>query len=424
MRRRQLLGSLAAVSVAGATLTGCGESGSSAGSKGTVELTFRQFDPPTEIAGLTKAVETWNQKHPDIHVKIDTLTGSDDYAQQFAREANSGSGPDVVQLGFVNVKDLAKSRILKPVSELAEDSQPETPVDRFLALDVNRFDGTTWALPWTVDTFALGYNKKVMQEAGAEPPQSWDELADTAAEIGRSGKAGFAFAGGSSPTAGQWFAINYYLWSNGLSLIADNGGQWQPGATVEDFAAAMSYFNNLFTSGATPRSMVAVESINDPQIVSGVTDGNVAMSMMAPQTLRQARSTSTDVIAAVMPDGLTDGSTHLGGRSLGINASSEHPEEAWEFVKYLTSAVAFEHIEQYPAATTVLNDLEAPEGEEGYKQQLPHSRSFGRYLAGPVPVPTLQKLACAAFGSVYSGQQKPAQAAAGLVDGIAAAING
>lgn len=186
----------------------------------------------------------------------------------------------------------------------------------------------------------------------------------------------------------------------------------------------MEYFNSLFTTKATPRSMIAVESINDPQLVSGVAGGTVAMTMMAPQTLRQARKTSTKVVTAVMPAGLKDGNTHLGGRSLGINASTDHPEEAWEFVKYLNSAKAFQDIPQYPAATTVLQHLKALDGEKGYQQQIPHSRSFARYTNGPVPVGTLQKLTCAAFGSVYAGQKKPAQAATELVDGIAAAIKG
>lgn len=427
MRRRQFIGSLAAASALGATTTlaGCGGSDSgSVSSGGKVQLTFRQFDPPTEIDGLTKAVTAWNKSHADIQVKLETLTGSDDYAQQFAREANSGSGPDVVQLGFVNVKDLAKSKILKPVSELAEKSQPDTPIDKFLALDINRFEDQTWALPWTVDTFALAYNTAAMKKAGMKPPTSWDALRDNAAEISKSGTAGFAFPGASSPTAGQWFAINYYLWSNGFTLIADNGGSWAPGASAEQFASAMEYFNSLFTTKATPRSMIAVEAINDPQLISGVAGGTIAMTMMAPQTLRQARETSTEVVSAVMPEGLTDGNTHLGGRSLGINASSDHPDEAWEFVKYLNSAKAFADIPQYPAATTVLNNLDAPDGEEGYQQQIPHSRSFARYTNGPVPVATLQKLTCAAFGSVYAGQKKPAQAATELVDGIAAAIKG
>lgn len=427
MRRRQFLGSLAAATAFAATgcsSTGTSSGGTSAGGGGqTVKLVFRQFDPPTEIAGLTKVVDSWNAANPKIQVKLETLAGTADYPQQFSREANSGSGPDVVQLGFVNVKDLAKPKILMPVSELAKKSQPETPVDKFLALDMNEFDDKTWALPWTVDTFAMAFNDDVMKASGRQVPTTWEDLRDTAAAISKGGKAaGFVFAAASSAAAGQWFAINYYMWSKGFGLVKQDGKAWVPGASADQFASAMDYFNSLFTSGATPKSFQAVEQFNDPQIVTGVATGTAAMALMAPQTLKQARSTSQKVMTDPVPDGLTDGSSHLGGRSLGINASTKNPEAAWEFVKYLNSAKAFESIPQYPAATTVLQSMKVPAAEEGYQKQLPHSRSFARYINGPVPVPTLQKLSCAAFGAVYSGQKTSAQSAKELIDAIAAAI--
>lgn len=428
MRRRQFLGTIAATTAL--TAAGCGKSststgGASGGTGGqTVNLVFRQFDPPTEIAGLTAAVDAWNAANPKIQVKMETLAGAADYTQQFSREANSGSGPDIVQLGFVNVKDVAKPKILMPVSDLAKKSQPDTPVDKFLALDMNQFEDKTWALPWTVDTFAMCYNDDVMKATGAKAPTTWEELRDTAAAIGKTGKAGFAFAAGSSAAAGQWFALNYYMWSKGFGMVKKDGSTWVPGGSTDQFASAMEYFNSLFTSGATPKSMMAVEAINDPQIISSVGTGSCAMTMMAPQTLRNARKTSDKVFSAVMPDGLKEGNSHLGGRALGINASTKNPEAAWEFVKYLNSAKAFEMIPQYPAATTVLQSMKVQAGEEGYQKQLPFSKSFARYIAGPVPVATLQKLSCAAFGAVYSGQKTPAQSAKELVDGIAAAIKG
>lgn len=424
MKRRTFLGSVAATAALGATAS-CSQSETGAStSSGPVNLVFRQFDPPTEISGLQKAVDDWNAAHADIQVKLETLAGASDYAQQFAREANSGSGPDVVQLAYVNIKDLAKPKILKPVSELASSSPPDTPLDKFLALDMNEFEDKTWALPWTVDTFAMGFNPDVLSAAGKEMPKTWDEFHDTAVEIGSKGKSGFVFAAASGPAAGQWFALNYYMWAKGYSLIAEDGGSWAPGATAEQFASAMDFFNSLFTDKATPKSMVTVESFNDPQLISAVSSGDAAMAMMPPQTLRAALKDNDKLKTAVMPDGLTDGATHLGGRSLGINASSKHIDESWEFVKYLNSTQAFGSIPQFAAATTVLSEMKVAENETGYQEQLPHSRSFARYINGPVPVPTLQKLSCAAFGSVYSGQATSAAAAASLVDQIAAAIKG
>jgi len=422
MRYRIWVGGLALAMAA--TMGACGGSGEGADG-GPVTLTLRQFDPPGETAGLQQALDSWNQTHPDTQVKMETLSGADSM-QQFAREANSGSGPDVVQIGFVNVKDLAKPKILAPVDDLMAESPLDTDLQSYLALDMNQFDGKTWALPWTVDTFAMAYNPEVLKEAGVDgPPASWEDLASQAASITEKvdqTSSGFCFAGSSSAAAGQWFAINYYLWSHGAGLVAQDNGTWRVGASVEQLTGALDYFNGLFTSGATAKSMAAIESINDPQIVDGVTKGSCAMTMMAPQTFRQARKNNDQLKTAVMPDGTTDGSTHLGGRSLGINASSKHQAQAWELVKFLSSADAFKTIPQYPASGSVLTAMDVKAGEDGFAQQLPHSRSFGRYIGGPVPVATLQKIVDSEFGAVYSGQKNSGDAARSIVQQLEAEL--
>lgn len=422
MTRFRLVAVAVALSLT-AALAGCG-GGTGGGDGDTITLTFRQFDPPAETVGLQKAIDSWNSTHPTVQVKMETLSGADSM-QQFAREANSGSGPDVVQIGYVNVKDLAKPKILMPIDDLAANAPPDTPLDSYLALDMNQFEGKTWALPWTVDTFTLAYNPASLKAAGlSKPPTTWEQLATDATAISKasSGGSGFCFAGASGPGAGQWFAINYYLWAHQAGLVVDDGGTWRVGASVDQLRGALDYFNGLFSSGATAKAMIAVESINDPQLVDGLANGNCGMTMMAPQTFRQARATNDAVVTVPMPDGLIDGATHLGGRSLGINASTEHVDQAWELVRFLSSQQAFSTIQQYPASTTVLSDMKVPPGEAGFSEQLPHSRSFARYIGGPVPVATLQKIANAEFGAVYSGQKTSQAAAESLVQQIEAEL--
>jgi multiple sugar transport system substrate-binding protein len=364
-------------------------------------------------------VKAWNEKHPDVQVELETLTGADS-AQQFAREANSGSGPDVVQIANVNVKDLAKPKILLALDDLAKKAQPETPVDKFLALDLAKYDDKTWALPWTVDTFALAYRPELLANASLKPPTTWDELAAAARKLSDTNakRSGFCFTGASGPGSGQWFPINYYLWSHGHTLVKKDGDSWKVGVTQEALQAEIDWFNNLFASGATAKSMIAVESLTDPQLVDGLAKGRCAMTLMAPQTFRKAKAADPTLKTAPMPDGLKDGATHLGGRMLGISAASDHPDEAWEFVRYLNSTEAFTKIAQYPAATSVLTSMKVPAGEEGYQQQLPHAETFGRYISGPVPVTTLTKITNAQFGAVYSGQTDSRTAAANIISQI------
>jgi multiple sugar transport system substrate-binding protein len=409
-----------AVAVAAALVAGLALSGCATGERDDV-LVFRQFDPPAQTAGLQLAIDRWNQEHPDSQVVMETLSGVGS-GQQFAREAHTGSGPDIVQISNVEVQDLAKPTILKPIDELAREHPPEAPLSSYDVMDMATIDGRTWALPWTVDTFALAYRTDLLEQAGAQPPTTWPELASVAAETsGREDdqlRSGFCFAAGSGPTAGQWFAVNYYLWSHDATLIKKGENGWQVGAGVDQIRAAMDYFDGLFSSGATSRSMAAINSITDPQITDGMTRGSCVMTMMAPQTFRKTVEASSDVAVAPMPDGLIDGTTHLGGRMLGINANSDEPEKAWQFIRYLNSVQAFEQIDQFSAAAPVREKIGTPENQQAYMDQIDHAVSFGQYTGAPIAIPTLQRLVNQEFGAVYSGQKDSTEAAEALVSGI------
>jgi multiple sugar transport system substrate-binding protein len=123
-----------------------------------------------------------------------------------------------------------------------------------------------------------------------------------------------------------------------------------------------------------------------------------------------------------MPSGTERRISHLGGRMLGINPSSKHPDEAWKVIEYLTSADTFATYNQYPARKSILESLDAPKGEEAYAEMLPQAITFEQYISSPVPVPSLQEAVNRAFGAVFSGQQASDEAGGALVDEIASLI--
>lgn len=414
--------------LAAASLSACGGQGSSS-SAGPVHLVFRQFDPANEVQGLKQAVDEWNKSHPNIQVDMQTLSPAS--SQQFAREANGGSGPDINVVGYVDVAFLAKPKILKPIDALAKKAPLTSPSDDLLATDMVTFNGKMWALPWTADTFALTYRPAALSQADiAAPPTTWEELASDAKKIASSGggkTAGFCFAGSGAPNSGQWFAINYYLWSHGATLIKkDSSGKFHPGVTKEQLASAMDYFNGLFTSGATPTSYKAVAQYTDPSITGALANGGCAMGYEPPQTVRAivSKAAAGAVLTAPMPDGLQDGNTHLGGRALTINANTKHPDAAWQFVKYLASPATFKTYNQYPASKSALRSLNVPKAEQGFVEQLPHSQSFARYTGAAMTVSSIQQLVNQQFSAVYSGQRKSSDAAQALLDALSTGLKG
>lgn len=389
-----------------------------------VELVFRQFDAPNEIEGLVQAVDSWNENNPNIQVRLENAPAAE-WQNQYVREVQAGGGPDIQHLSFVSILDLARNNLLLPLDPLIESSPLDTELDDFLGLELAQSESVTYALPWSADTFAMAYRPDIFETAGITVfPDTWGNLFEVASQLttdtdgdGRTDQFGFCFPAGSAPSSGQWFLINYYLWSNGSTLIqADGEGEWRVGVSEEAMTDAVNYFNSYFEEQVTPQSLVAINSYGDPEIVGGLARGDCAISFFPPQTFRAAEAQSEQpLMTAPIPQGSETRISHLGGRGLGINPNSDHPEEAWEFIKYLASSETFETYDQYPARQSLLNSEEFPETEQGYVEMLPQAITFEEYISSPVQVMSLQDAVNRQFGSVYSGQKSPEQGAADLV---------
>ncbi|GLJ62611.1 bicyclomycin resistance protein [Microbacterium barkeri] len=425
MKTQRYLSAVAASVLAIVVFSGC-SSGAAEDEDGVVRLTFRQFDPADQVEGLVEAVDSWNADHPDIQVDLETVTPNN--PQQFAREANSGSGPDVIHMALADVAFLAQPRVLLPLDDLMS-SEPLDGADQLLATEMTVIDDTTWGVPWTADTMALVYRPDVLADAGIDAtPETWEDFQQVAEDIttGSDGAvSGFCFAAGAQQPAAQWFAINYYLWNHDQYLIENEGGQWQAGVSEDELAAAIDYFDAFFESGTTPASMQALTDYADPAIATALQDGTCAMTYMPPAAFRTVEEqVDAELATAPMPGGLVDGSTHLGGRALGINANSAHPEEAWAFIEYLMSSDTFATYSQYPASAQTLTELDVDPAEQGFVDQLPHSVPFAKYIGAPITTASLQELVNQQFSAVYSGQSDSETAARAILDTIEQGLQG
>ena len=141
------------------------------------------------------------------------------------------------QMAFVWTRDLAKEGLVTNLDSYIADSPPgsvsdmESFKEEFLGYDLGEFEDSIWGIPFSVDTFAMGYRPDLLEAAGvSEFPDTWDDLFDAAQKLtvdsdgdGRTDQYGFCFPAGSGATSGMWFLANYYMWSNGNWLVDDAG---------------------------------------------------------------------------------------------------------------------------------------------------------------------------------------------------------
>lgn len=400
-----------------------------------VTLVFRQNDPPNQVGDLfERAIADWNAANPNIQVEFEIVPWSD-AQNQYVREVQAGGGPDVLQLAFVWTRDLAAADLVLNLDDYLANDAPGAGIGDFLGTELGEYEGSIYGVPWTVDTFVFGFRPDLFEAAGVETfPDTWDDLLEAARaltadtdEDGRTDQFGFCFPAGSGATSGMWFLANYYLWSNGHFFIEDAGGDgtYETGATPENVAEAVTYFNTFFEEGLTPQSMIAIDSWGDPEYTSSLGNGQCAIIFVPPSAFSAAEGQSEVPLATgPIPQGSEGRISHLGGRTLAINPNTEHPDEAWAFLKFLMSQEFYEeyYTTYFPAQVTLLEQIEFEEAMTGYAIQLPFAITFNEYIVSPAPVSAMWESTNREFGAVYSGQKTPEQAGEDLVARMAELI--
>ncbi len=334
-KRKSLLVGLVLVLLFSLTVPGeafFGFGGDDEEQEGPVEIRFSGWtSSPTEGKLVEKLLEDFEEDHPNIKVKYEPIQGS--YMDKLQTQLASGTAPDVFYLDSVWLPAMASKGVLKPLDDyMAEDNVQK---DEFISGLINGFeyDGTQYGIPKDYSTLGLFYNKRMFEEAGIEePPQTWEELYQVAKKLTRD-------TDGDGEIDEWGMTLNTDL-ARFIAFLHQNDGQVlneQGNKTVIDNQAgveALKFYNKLYQEGYAVRpGEVGAQWLGDAlgkDKVGMVVTGNWTIPFMNDQY------PEVDFGVAQLPKKEVK-STMAFTVAYCIDKNSEHPEAAWELVKYLTS---------------------------------------------------------------------------------------
>ncbi|MEV8531258.1 extracellular solute-binding protein [Streptomyces sp. NPDC051211] len=332
---RRGIAATALVAALALAATACGGDDKDAGGEtkagGELSGTVTWWDTSgdAEKATFQKIAEAFTAKHPKVTVKYVNVPYGD--AQNKVKNAfSSGSdAPDVIRADVGWVADFASLGYLDEVpAETAKKVDAE-----FLkqAAASGKYEGKTYAVPQVIDTLALFYNKKMLSDAGVQPPKSLEELKTAAAAIkAKTGKTGLYLRGDDS-----YWALPYLYGEGGdmvdaktKTVTIDNE------AGVKAFKAA----RDLVTSGAATTN--ATDGFTNMQ--TAFKTGQVAMMVNGPWAVADTFSgdqfkDKANLGVAAVPAGSAGQGAPQGGHDLAVYAGSKNRTAAHAFVEYLTS---------------------------------------------------------------------------------------
>lgn len=286
----------------------------------------------SDIRAMTQAFEKAN---PDVKVNLEFVPYEALHDKIIAARGAGGNGYDVVLFDAIWPAEFTKFNLLQDVSSRisAEDKAQIFPG----ALKTVVFNGKTLGMPWILDTKYLYYNKAMLEKAGIRDlPQTWQQVMDDA-RILKEKK-----------------IVNYPLvwsWSQAEALVCDYttlvsgfGGQfYQNGKLNFSSPASLQAVKLMKSSLDDGLTNPASREYLEEDVRKAFSNGDAAFALNWTYMYNMANDAKQSKVAGqvgIMPapgDAPGKAGAVNGSMGLGIASGSTHADQAWQYIRYMTS---------------------------------------------------------------------------------------
>ena len=328
---------LGGAGLAGAALLGAAGCGGG-GQEGGNELIFSWGKDATGT--LPTLIEKFNQQNKGeirvTHRVMPSDTGQ--YFDQLRTEFQAGGGDiDIIGGDVIWPAQFAASGYIADLSDRFTDA------DAFLPgpIQSNTYDGKIWGVPWYTDAGLLYYRQDLLEQSGfSEPPKTWDELKEMALKAKQDAgtEMGFAFQG-AEYEGGV---------CNGLEYIRTHGGEVldpnDPSKVIIDSpgsVAGLETYHSMIADGVSTQAVLQYQE--DPSYGAFLRGDAVFLRNWPYVYAVLSDPEQSDIkpeqvgVAPIPVSGGNRSYSTLGGWNFFINATSDKQEEAWEFIKWMTT---------------------------------------------------------------------------------------
>jgi len=157
-------------------------------------------------------IDAFEEKHPDATIKY--TAGGDNIVTVLSTAVEGGNPPEMASLAQPGVvADFAERGALQPI-DFAADAITENFGQSIL--DVGSVDGKPYGLLFkAANKSTIWYNVAAFEEAGVEPPETWDDFLTAAKTINESGLPAYSIGGADGWTLTDLFE-NIYIRTAGV----------------------------------------------------------------------------------------------------------------------------------------------------------------------------------------------------------------
>jgi len=354
--------------------------GACAGASGDETPTLRLWAMGREGEVVTQLIPAFEREHPGVRVQVQQIPWSAAHEKLLTAYVGDAT-PDIAMLGNTWVPEFVALDALEPLDARVAASSDVRRDDYFPGIwSTNVVDGVAYGVPWYVDTRVIFYRTDLLAAAGyPQMPSTWATWREAMQRI-RS-----RMSDGQYPLlipVTEWPPPVILGLQSGSGLLRDNG---RYGAfSRPEFRKAFDFYVGLFRDSLAP----ALSGSEISNLYQEFERGNIAMYISGPWqigefTNRLPKGMQDKWMTAPLPGVDGPGVSLAGGATLSLFRSSEHKNEAWKLMEYLSrpdiQLQFYKLTGDLPARREAWRDSSLAENR--------HARAFRDQLDRVVPTP-------------------------------------
>ncbi|WP_008317833.1 ABC transporter substrate-binding protein [Leptolyngbya sp. PCC 6406] len=290
-----------------------------------------------EAQQLQLLADQFEAEHPDITIDIVQGPNAADAVENlYTTSFLLGDSPyDLVYSDVVWIPKFAAAGWLQDLSDRVSDED----LSDFLEADVaaGRYQDGLYRMPFRSDMGMLYYRTDLLEDIGAEPPETFADLIDASQRIQ---------AETDVPWGYVWQGAQYEgLITNFVEIVAGFGGFWVNPDTLEvgldspEAIQAVEFMGQVIADGVTPGGVTNYLEEDSLRLFE---TGNAAFLRNWPYVWAEANKEGSPVQGKIALKPMVHGEGQspaacLGGWGFGMVADTPHPDEAWQVVEFFTS---------------------------------------------------------------------------------------